>query len=108
MTSPRKAFIIKFPSKEWNFADVANINVRGGKGGDGCMAMLREHKAPLGGPAGGDGGPGGAVVLRADDSLHSLESVRRRVHYKGEDGGNGQGKGRHGSRGGSCVISVST
>jgi GTP-binding protein len=72
------------------------------------MAMLREHKAPLGGPAGGDGGPGGAVILRGDESLHSLEGVRRRVHYKGEDGGNGLGKSRHGSRGADCIIPVCT
>ena len=50
----------------------------------------REAHVPKGGPDGGDGGHGGAVVLLCDDSFRDLQSFKRRAHYKA-------GRGRHGS-----------
>ena len=46
----------------------AQINVEGGRGGNGCMSFRREPKIPRGGPDGGNGGRGGGVVLVADDA----------------------------------------
>ncbi|OYW16896.1 MAG: hypothetical protein B7Z52_07710 [Burkholderiales bacterium 12-64-5] len=40
------------------FFDVATINVHGGDGGNGCMAMQREFRLAFGGPCGGNGGDG--------------------------------------------------
>jgi GTPase involved in cell partitioning and DNA repair len=37
-------------SYEWMFFDVAKINVQGGDGGNGCMAMRREFRVAFGGP----------------------------------------------------------
>lgn len=34
------------------FFDVAKVNVKGGDGGDGCMAMRREFRVCQGGPSG--------------------------------------------------------
>jgi hypothetical protein len=63
-------------------ADRARIEVRAGGGGNGCLSFRREAHVPKGGPDGGDGGRGGDVVLRCDDSLRDLQSFKRRAHYR--------------------------
>ena len=61
---------------------------------------------PKGGPDGGDGGRGGDVVLRCDDSLRDLQSFRRRAHFRAERGGHGQGKQMHGADGDPMIVKV--
>jgi len=73
-------------------ADRARIEVRAGRGGDGSLSFRREAHVPKGGPDGGDGGRGGDVILRCDDSLRDLQSLRRRGRFKAERGGHGMGK----------------
>ena len=89
------------------FFDVAKINVKGGDGGDGCMAMRREFRIAFGGPSGGNGGSGGSVYLECDHDLNTLSLLRRHVHHKGKPGTNGQGKSRHGQKGEDQIIVVS-
>jgi len=88
------------------FFDVAKINVKGGDGGDGCMAMRREFRIEFGGPSGGNGGHGGSVYLECDSSLNTLSLLRRRVHHRGRDGTNGRGDSRHGQKGRDAVVYV--
>jgi GTP-binding protein len=86
--------------------DRANIEVRAGRGGDGAVSFRREAHVPKGGPDGGDGGRGGDVLVRVDDSLRDLQSFRRRAHFRAERGGHGQGSQKHGADGDPLVIGV--
>ena len=86
--------------------DKARIFVQGGGGGNGCLSFRREAHVPKGGPDGGDGGHGGAVVLVCDDSLRDLQSFKRRAHYKAARGRHGEGALRHGSSGEDLVVRV--
>ncbi|BAF59014.1 predicted GTPase [Pelotomaculum thermopropionicum SI] len=88
------------------FYDRARIFVKGGDGGNGCVAMRREKYVPEGGPWGGDGGRGGNVILRADGGLRTLVDFRYKRHYKAERGRHGEGKNMHGASGEDLVIRV--
>jgi GTPase len=87
-------------------ADRARIEVRAGRGGDGAVSFRREAHVPKGGPDGGDGGRGGDVILRCDDSLRDLQSFRRRGHYRAGRGGHGQGALKSGADGDPLVVAV--
>jgi GTPase len=86
--------------------DRARIHVEGGRGGDGSVSFRREAHVPKGGPDGGDGGHGGDVALVCDQSLRDLAGLRRQAHVRGERGGHGKGKDRHGARGSDAVVRV--
>src|SRR5690349_1076777 len=87
-------------------ADRARIEVRAGRGGDGSLSFRREAHVPKGGPDGGDGGRGGDVILRCDDSLRDLQSFRRRGHYRADRGGHGLGALKHGADGDPLIVLV--
>ena len=78
------------------FVDQVKIDVKAGKGGDGAVAFRREKFVPLGGPAGGDGGRGGSVILVVDEGLRTLMDFRYKHHFKAYSGGNGQNKQMYG------------
>lgn len=81
------------------FVDSVTVEVEGGGGGSGAEAFRREKGVPRGGPAGGDGGKGGDVVLVADAGLTTLSDYRYRRHHRGERGRHGEGFGRTGRSG---------
>jgi GTP-binding protein len=86
------------------FYDEAKIYVKGGDGGNGCIAFRREKYVPFGGPWGGDGGRGGSVILQADEGLHTLVDFRYQRHYKADRGMHGQGKNKHGKSGEDLIV----
>lgn len=88
------------------FIDVAKIKVSAGKGGDGAVAWRREKYEPAGGPAGGDGGKGGSVLVTTDTGLHTLMDFRYQKVYQAENGENGRGKKQFGKDGESIVLKV--
>src|SRR5437763_3099767 len=86
--------------------DKARIHVRAGSGGNGSASFRREAHVPRGGPDGGDGGPGGDVVIECDGALRDLQSFRRRTHYRAPGGGDGGASLRHGASGEALVLRV--
>jgi GTP-binding protein len=88
------------------FIDQAEIQVEAGKGGDGIVAFRREKYVPAGGPAGGNGGRGGDVILVADQNLQTLLDFRYAHHFQGENGGRGGPNNRTGADGDDRIIEV--
>lgn len=79
--------------------DYAKIELQAGKGGDGAVAFRREKYEPTGGPAGGDGGDGASIYIKATNSLSTLEEYRYKTKYKATNGEDGMGKKRFGKKG---------
>ena len=88
------------------FIDKAKIFVQGGRGGNGCVAFRREKYVPKGGPAGGDGGKGGDVILEADRNVHTLLDFKYKRQYKAERGRHGEGSKKTGRSGKDLIIKV--
>jgi GTP-binding protein len=71
------------------FVDQVKILVKAGDGGRGCASFRREARVPRGGPDGGNGGPGGGVLLRAVSHHNTLLPLRYHTEFRA-------GRGRHG------------
>jgi GTP-binding protein len=88
------------------FIDRALIEVIAGTGGSGSEAFRRESGVPRGGPAGGDGGRGGDILLQADGQLTTLLDYSYRRHYKAKRGAHGEGKNKTGRSAEHLVLRV--
>ncbi|MFN2399549.1 MAG: GTPase ObgE [Gemmatimonadaceae bacterium] len=89
-----------------SFIDRVVISVRAGTGGSGCTSFRREHRVPMGGPDGGDGGRGGDVVVRADSNLATLLDYTYRTQWVSERGEHGMGSNKTGRSGDDVVLPV--
>ncbi len=88
------------------FFDEAKINVKAGDGGNGAVAFRREKFVPRGGPAGGNGGQGGNVIVEVDPQLNTLVHFKNKVHFKAGRGAHGKGKNQTGARGDDAFVFV--
>lgn len=88
------------------FVDEAEITVRSGRGGNGCVSFRREKYIPKGGPDGGDGGRGGDVIFRASAKLVSLYDFRMKRVYEARNGQGGQGREKTGAAGEDLIVDV--
>ena len=88
------------------FIDYAEISVKGGDGGRGCVSFRREKYVPKGGPDGGNGGDGGSVTVQVDPHMTTLLDYRYKKHYKAQNGEPGQGGLKQGKRGKGVTIRV--
>jgi GTPase len=88
------------------FHDRARIQVQAGRGGDGSLHFRREKHVPKGGPDGGDGGPGGDVVLVAHPDLRDLSSFRAKRRFRAGHGEPGRGSLKHGASGETVELPV--
>ena len=68
------------------FVDHIRVHGRAGRGGDGRVHFHRGKFRPKGGPDGGDGGRGGNVILRVDNSTDSLRTFFFNGRLHAEDG----------------------
>jgi GTPase len=88
------------------FVDEADIYVKAGNGGRGCVSFRRERFIPKGGPDGGDGGRGGNVVAVGSRNLESLLDFKYKRIYKAENGKGGGGQNKKGREGKDIFISL--
>jgi GTP-binding protein len=88
------------------FLDEAAIHVRGGRGGNGCVAFRREKYVPKGGPSGGDGGHGGSVRMVGDAGRNTLYHLQFASIYPAERGRHGEGSNRTGRSGADLEVPV--
>ena len=88
------------------FVDRVTLHVSAGRGGNGVASVHREKFKPLGGPDGGNGGPGGSVILRVDPDVTTLLDYHHSPRRKAENGAQGAGGNRNGSHGGDLVLPV--
>jgi GTP-binding protein len=88
------------------FVDRVTLHVVAGRGGNGVASVHREKFKPLGGPDGGNGGPGGSVVLRVDPGVTTLVDYHHQSLRRAEHGGHGAGGHRNGGHGADLVLPV--
>ncbi len=88
------------------FVDRVTLHVSAGRGGNGVASVHREKFKPLGGPDGGNGGPGGSVVLRVDPDVTTLLDYHHSPRRRAEHGGHGAGAHKNGGHGEDLVLPV--
>jgi len=72
------------------FVDEVRIVAESGKGGNGVVRWLHTKENAKGGPAGGDGGTGGSVILVGVRDLAALARYRYEKRFHAENGGTGK------------------
>ena len=88
------------------YFDEVEVEVMGGKGGDGVIQFRREKYVPRGGPDGGDGGHGGSILLEVDQHKNTLSEFRNKKLFQAQNGARGKGKNQTGASGDDLVIKV--
>lgn len=88
------------------FVDEISLHAQAGKGGDGVIRWLRNKETAKGGPAGGDGGRGGDIILEGVHDLGALASYRYAKKFRGDQGEAGGNFNKHGADGKPTVIRV--
>jgi GTP-binding protein len=88
------------------FIDRVTLHIVAGRGGNGVASVHREKFKPLGGPDGGNGGPGGSVILRVDSDVTTLIDYHHKTQRTAEHGGHGAGGHRNGGHGEDLVLPV--
>lgn len=86
--------------------DYARVSLKAGDGGNGAVAWRREKYEPNGGPAGGDGGNGGSIIIKATRNLSTLDEFRYKTKYKAQNGEAGGKKKKFGKKGDDLIIKV--
>lgn len=78
------------------FVDEIHIEAKAGDGGNGVVRWRSEKFKPMSGPAGGNGGRGGDVFVRAVRDLSLLSKYTGAKVFRAEDGQTGRSLSQHG------------
>lgn len=88
------------------FVDELTIYAKAGNGGDGVVRWRQEKSMPMGGPAGGDGGNGGDVYVRAVKDLNRLSKYTGNNSFSAEAGESGTNQSKAGRNGDDTYIDI--
>lgn len=88
------------------FVDEITLNLKAGNGGNGVVRWLHLYGKEFSGPAGGDGGRGGDVVMRSVRDLSVLSRYVGSTEMKAENGEDGRSKDQTGKNGEDRIIEV--
>ena len=87
------------------FVDEAVIFCAAGSGGKGCQSFDRSRPKRRR-ANGGDGGPGGSVVIETRANIHTLLDFQLRHDFSAEHGGHGSSNDKKGRAGEASVLGV--
>lgn len=88
------------------FVDELEIKAEAGNGGDGVVRWRREKHVAEGGPAGGNGGKGGDIYMRAVRDLNLLSKYTGFKEFVAESGNPGEKQSKYGHDGEDLYIDV--
>jgi len=86
--------------------DHVRIHVKAGSGGKGCTSFYRDRFVRRGKPNGGPGGPGGNIVFKVDNNIHTLLDFQYNRIFKAGRGGHGGSNNKKGKAGKDLLIRV--
>jgi GTP-binding protein len=86
--------------------DELKIHISAGRGGDGVVRWRHEKGIDHAGPAGGNGGKGGDVYIRAIRDIAVLARYKNTKEFVAEKGESGMKKSMHGKNGENLVIDL--
>ena len=88
------------------FVDELTLHARAGRGGDGVVRWLHEKGKEFSGPAGGNGGRGGDVYVRAVRDAAILARYTGEKEFVAENGEDGKSRNMHGKDGEDITIDI--
>jgi GTP-binding protein len=88
------------------FIDQLTIYAKAGNGGDGVTRWRHEKFRPMAGPAGGNGGRGGDIILRAVRDVNLLAKYTGAKDFEAESGAPGENASKFGRNGEDLIIDV--
>ena len=88
------------------FVDELTVAAKAGNGGDGVVRWLNLKGKEYSGPAGGNGGDGGDIYIRAVPDVNLLARYRGAKIFEAQNGSPGEGRNKHGRRGDDLTIDL--
>ncbi|MSR71044.1 MAG: GTPase ObgE [Candidatus Taylorbacteria bacterium] len=86
------------------FVDELKVHIKAGNGGNGVVRWLHEKGKEFSGPAGGDGGKGGDILVKAVRDLSILARYRNTKQFEALKGDDGSRNSRDGKDGEDLII----